>query len=84
MIAPVVHLNGTSKEALLDGYVEAGRAVQKALDALAERAFPNPRDYYVIGPDAWSKARDEHNERVRLLVKVQLELEQLAEKIADQ
>ena len=55
---PTIHLNGTSKKMLLDGYIEALHALKDAQEALQRIEF-NARDYYVQGPDAWNKARDE-------------------------
>lgn len=55
---PTIHLNGTSKQMLLDGYVAALHALKDAQEALQKIEF-NARDYYVQGPDAWNTARDE-------------------------
>lgn len=55
---PTIHLNGTSKQMLLDGYLAALRALKDAQEALSKIEF-NARDYYVQGPDAWPAARDE-------------------------
>lgn len=59
IIAPTVHLNGTSKGALMEGYGNAYAALEAAMAALSE-ACPNGRDYYPQGPDAFVAARDEH------------------------
>ena len=42
---PLVHMNGTSKEDLLDGYQKAWEALSRASDALAATS-PHARDYY--------------------------------------
>jgi hypothetical protein len=57
---PTVHLNGTSFNDLRDGYADAYRAIDKAMDALA-KAELNGRDFYVQGPDAYSQARAERD-----------------------
>ena len=62
-MAPLVHLNGSSAQTLLDGYEAASRALSAALTAL-EEAAPNARDYYPKGDDAYSVARREHSARV--------------------
>ena len=63
MKTPTVHLNGTSRQALLDGYSEAHRLLEEARKAMAETA-PNGRDYYPQGPDAIRLATIEHGERM--------------------
>lgn len=54
---PSVHLNGTSREMLLDGYTEAYRKLIEFREAFA-RIECNARDYYVQGPDAYLRARN--------------------------
>jgi hypothetical protein len=77
MILPTIHLNGTSRESLLEGY-------QEAIDALVEAgrkvaaAGPNGRDYYVQGNKAFPQAMDEHEARLTKIRKVILELEAIA------
>ena len=66
MQKPLVHLNGTSKAALAEGYHNAATAITAALDKLIEAA-PNARDYYPQGPDAYSVARREHDARCEAL-----------------
>lgn len=75
---PTVHLNGTSKDALLKGYVDATEAISRALNVLV-RSAPNARDYYVQGPDAYGKARDEHDARCAKLRDVNAELTAIVE-----
>lgn len=53
---PTVHLNGTGRKELSDGYMAAYQAARRAFDALAD-ATCNARDYYTQGDDAYSKAR---------------------------
>jgi ferredoxin-NADP reductase len=83
MRAPTVHLNGTSKEMLLEQVCDAGHALRKALEAMREAA-PNGRDYYVQGPEAFKEAAEEHAARDRQVREVLKQYENLAEKIADQ
>lgn len=63
---PSVHLNGTSREALRDGYESAYRATAEAIDAFADNGF-NARDYYVQGPNAYSDARAERDKHLKAL-----------------
>lgn len=66
MQKPLVHLNGTSKAALAEGYHNAATAITAALNKLIEAA-PNARDYYPQGPDAWALAKREHDARCETL-----------------
>jgi len=81
MVTPTVHLNGTSRQALLEGYVAAARAVREAMEAV-QAAAPNARDYYVQGPAEWGLAQKEHRARLEKLEEVRAELEALAEEVA--
>lgn len=82
MIMPTLHLNGTSKNALLDQYCDAAHAVDAAITSLCENG-PNGRDYYPQGDDAFTQARDQHEARVKKLREVRKELNEIAECIAD-
>jgi hypothetical protein len=75
---PTVHLNGTSKQELLDQACEAAQAIALAVNAL-ENAAPNARDYYPQSGDAITLARSEHLARIKALVGVQTELETMIE-----
>lgn len=78
MMLPTIHMNGTSRNDLFDGYMVAMAAVEAAIDALV-RAAPHARDYYPQGPEAPSKANDEHIARLRALNTVARELTALAQ-----
>ena len=81
MTVPMIHLNGTSREALLDQVCAAEAAGRAFLDALANMT-PNGRDYYVKGDDALRQALHEHDARVVKIKSVMTELQELAEAIA--
>lgn len=82
---PAIHLNGNSKQSLLDGIEKAYDAVRMALDTLREAGadLTNARNYYILpdGPAARERALAEHQARLRKLTEVNEELEQLAEGI---
>jgi hypothetical protein len=83
---PSIHLNGTSKQALLDGWEEAYAHLSDALKYLAECA-PNGRDYYVQdGPSqnglALFAAQEEHQKRMQAVRGVMAELQELCEEAA--
>ena len=77
MIAPTIHLNGTSRDEISRQLEEAYAAVNAAIDAL-KRAAPNGRDYYPQGLDAIDRAMDEHFARMLKLQSVADEIENLA------
>lgn len=82
MTVPTIHLNGTTKEQLLEQIENAWAAVNAAIDALKQMA-PHGRDYYPQGPDAITRARDQHLARMRKLQDVCDDLETLAQAIQD-
>ena len=65
-MTPLVHLNGTSAEELTRQYEAAYRALDEARDKVAAAA-PNGRDYYPLGPDAYTQAAREHEDRMKKL-----------------
>ncbi|HET6927454.1 MAG TPA: hypothetical protein VFI48_11460 [Hyphomicrobiaceae bacterium] len=80
MMHPTVHLNGTARSDLLDGYLRARTELVQARHALYDAA-PNGRDYYVQGPDAITKARDEHLARIAKIEDVIADIEALCERL---
>jgi hypothetical protein len=79
---PLVHLNGTGREQLAAQYESAALALTTAIDALMEAA-PNARDYYPLGPDAFSEAQREHASRLSRLLTVKDELSALWEHVEE-
>lgn len=61
VVTPIIHLNGTSKESLLEALENAYAAVREAMDKLRECA-PNGRDYYPE-PGRMDKAVAQHRQR---------------------
>lgn len=82
IIKPTIHMNGTSKDALLKDLLEVLEALRKAQDAL-QKAGPNGRDYYPQGDHALRQAQAEHRERMVKLNQIYSEIEQLAEHVSD-
>jgi hypothetical protein len=80
MVYPTIHLNGTSKDRLLEDIEKAYAAINDAQQAL-RNAAPNGRDYYPQGPDVICTALNEHLARQQKLQDVLLELQDLAEHI---
>lgn len=82
MMVPTVHLNGTMGAELLDNVSEICGALREALEAM-RAGWPNGRDYYPQGPEAFKKACSEWDARLVLVEGVRKEFQELAEKIVD-
>jgi len=78
---PTVHLNGTSRDSLLDDYMAAMDAIRLAMKAL-QSAAPNARDYYVQAGDTFCMAQNQHFVRLARLRETLDELNTLAEHVA--
>jgi hypothetical protein len=81
LTTPTIHINGTSRDELLECLIDARQAVRTAIDAVCTTA-PHGRDYYPQGDAAFIKARDEHLARLKRLHDVVAELGEIAESIA--
>ena len=81
MIKPTIHMNGTSKADLLDGYCNVINALHKALEAL-QHNHPNTRDYYTQPAGTFEAAREQHRSQFLRINSVLQEIEQIAEGIA--
>lgn len=77
---PTIHLNGTSRYELERKFDNARSALLIAYDRLIEAA-PHPRDYYLQGPAAYTKAEHEHQRRLDLIKEVRTELCQILESL---
>ena len=73
MVGPMIHLNGTPAATLLRGLEAAEKAVSTAIE-LTKRTAPHGRDYYTLSGDAFDLAREQHEMRLLVLMKVQEEL----------
>ena len=82
MIFPTIHLNGTSKQQLLDDYCDTRQALDAAMEKMIENG-PNARDYYPAGDQAYRQAVKEHHDRIEQIHRVRFEIETIAEHIAD-
>lgn len=83
--APRVHLNGTAKTSLMEGYSDALVALNKAHHALCQTA-PHMRDYYVQ-PDGdlrFKWAQENHIARLKRLEDTIAEIEALGIAVSDQ
>lgn len=80
MQLPTIHLNGTSKDELINVLCDASTAIDAAYEAM-KLAAPNGRDYYPQGPEALQRATDEHLGRLRRLDDIKREIDELTVKI---
>jgi len=76
MTIPTIHLNGTSKDRLIEDLCNASNALNDAYAALKQTA-PNGRDYYPQGDDALRKATQEHMSRLKRLDEIKGEINKL-------
>jgi hypothetical protein len=82
MIKPMIHMNGTSRRSLLEGYVNAKRAGEAFREALAE-CSPNGRDYYPMHDGALNEALEDQIERLQKVNSVINQLDTLIEHCMD-
>ena len=79
---PTIHMNGTSRNDLMEAMSNAAYAIEKAEEAMG-KVCPNGRDYYPQGPDAIQEALRQHHNRLHHLHAVRTELMEILEAIAD-
>jgi hypothetical protein len=75
---PTIHMNGTSRKSLQEGYDKADDSLHTFIDDWQQTEC-NARDYYVQGPDAYTKARDERMEINACIKKVKSYLNEMRE-----
>jgi hypothetical protein len=83
IIVPVVNLNGTSAERLLEGYREALDALRAARSAM-HMISPHGRDYQTEERTVYMEAADQHQSRLRALDQMYQEIELIALAVQDQ
>jgi len=66
LVLPIVHLNGTSKEQLIDDRYEFLDSLLQAGEKIGKIA-PNGRDYYPGGPELLEQAEQQFKRRRALL-----------------
>lgn len=80
--APLVHLNGSGKDRLIDNLCGVSHALNGAYEAM-RAVCPNGRDYYPLGAAAMGRAEKEHRSRLERLDAIKAEIDAIAEAIAD-
>ena len=74
LILPVIHMNGSGSRILSRDYDKAYSALLQAIEEFQSVTF-HSRDYYVISPDAFEKARVKRAEMYEKLESVREYLE---------
>ena len=72
LVAPIVNINGSSADSLMEGYIEVYRLLDKAIDA-ALKAMPHGRDYQTA-PEKYPEARAAFLERIVALSEVKSDM----------
>jgi hypothetical protein len=80
---PIVNMNGTTKESLIEARSNAMIAIQDAMRALSE-CSPNGRDYQTAPKGEFEKARDIYTARFAALDRMANEIQDEAISISDQ
>ena len=80
---PTIHLNGTSKETLIEGYSNIIENLDKLSDSISSCEF-HSRDYYVHDVDAFSNALRERNKHINNISEFAQYIEKHIQDIANQ
>lgn len=79
---PTVHVNGTTRNRLVEQMESAVRALDEAIHR-AREAEPNGRDYYPQGDEAIRLAVDQHGRRLRVLHEIRDEYAKIWEALIE-
>lgn len=80
LVAPHIHLNGTSADELKSQLEAVYVALGEAYAAL-KQSVPNGRDYYPLGDVAMQVARDQHFRRLEVVQSLRDEMEMVCDMI---
>ena len=81
LLVPTIHMNGTSRDVLIDQAVDGLNALDAALVVLRATG-PNGRDFYPQGPEAIVAAMAAHRELIERVQSAYDDLKTMAEAIA--
>jgi hypothetical protein len=71
---PTVHMNGDSYQTLYDGHMAIRQALMSAAKVLRENR-PDNRNFYVQSEEAGTEAREQHEERIKVIDRMAEEIE---------
>ena len=80
MPMPTVHLNGASRESLVQQRTDVADALRDVEKAIGQ-AWPHGRDYYPQGPENIYKARQAWTKRMKIVAEMREEIVQEALRI---
>jgi hypothetical protein len=80
---PSVHLNGSGAKYLKEGCEAVLESLRNTRETMAQNG-PHARDYYVLGQDAFSNARDQHRLNLLMIDRLVTHYEQMWLAIDDQ
>ncbi len=83
MNIPTVHLNGTSRNSLVQQRIDLIDALENVEKAIA-LAWPHGRDYYPQGPDALFVAQRAWTKRMNVINTLREEITEESQRIFDQ
>ncbi len=83
LVVPCVNINGTSKDDLVNQLQTAYMACETLMNALAAAA-PHGRDYQTVSQELYLDARRQHDQRMRVVKQMQVELIDLAVAVNEQ
>ena len=83
LIAPIVNNNGSSKDSLLESYIDIKTALDNVLDVM-ESGVPNGRDYQTVDLGIGSAAREAHSERMKIIKDMRDEFYAIAIEVSKQ
>lgn len=81
--SPRININGTDGKDLLQQWMDAHAALNKAHEALLT-AMPHGRDFQTVAQEFYRLARDEHIDRLKRLERISAEVEQIALNLLEQ
>ena len=83
IVHPTVHLNGTSREELIDQYSGIFTAIRATRQALQNSA-PHSRDYPPHGFSSYPEAREQYQRWTKMLTDLEEEVMNVAVEVAEQ
>lgn len=80
---PRVNINGTGKQQLIETLKDAHQTLSDAIDVLGQTA-PHGRDYQTLPEGMYTRAREDYEKRIAMLVRVRDEILDIAVNVDQQ
>ena len=81
LVKPFININGSDPDRMMEDILAARDKLSEAIKAMKE-IIPHGRDY-PGRTDLYAKARDQHLDRIRALIKIENEMYEIVEHIYD-